>query len=88
WLSLKSSIPWTWCIFGTPEALERHVAEYANWYNTERPHAALCGATPDDKRRGRRRRARSVPATGKWKLTVDWTGPFRDLPIVRLRKVA
>jgi transposase InsO family protein len=88
WLSLKSSLPWTWCIFGTAEALQRHVSVVAKGYNTERPHTALRGATPDDKRRGRRRRARDVPEHGRWKLTVIWIGPLRDFPIVLLRNVA
>lgn len=88
WRTLKESIPLTWCIFGTPESLDRHVAEVLRWYNTERPHWALKGAAPDGIRRGHRRRARALPATRKWKLTVIWTGPTCDLPVVRLRKVA
>ncbi|MBI2920884.1 MAG: DDE-type integrase/transposase/recombinase [Planctomycetes bacterium] len=88
WRTLKESIPWTWCIFGTAESLNRHVADVRRWYNGERPHTSLRGAAPDDIRRGRRRRTRTVPATGKWKLTVRWTGATRDLPVVRLRKVA
>ncbi|MBI2920684.1 MAG: transposase [Planctomycetes bacterium] len=88
WRTLKENIPWTWCIFGSAFVLQSHVAGFRRWYNEERPHSALKGAAPDDIRIGRRRRTRVMPDTGKWKLTVNWVGATRDLPIVRLRKVA
>jgi transposase InsO family protein len=88
WRTMKASIPWTWCIFATPASVECHVEVFRRWYNAERPHTTLKGKSPDDVRLGRRRRKRAIPETGKWKLTVHWTGPTRDLPVVRLRKVA
>ena len=62
----------------------RRVVHYDPMNDT---HTALEGASPDDVRLGRRRR-RSVPDQGKWKLTVRWSGPACNLPIVALKKVA
>jgi hypothetical protein len=88
WRTLKEAIPWTWCVLGTPAALAAHAESFRGWYNSERPHTALAGAAPDDLRLGRKRRRLRASAGGKWTLGIRWTGPARDWPIVRLRKIA
>ena len=80
---------------------------YAAWYNTERPHQSLKGATPAEKLKGKKPKietpkyevregfpARASPGrqmplrVKELELVVTTESGYRELPNVRLRKVA
>lgn len=97
------------CFRRTPVPLEqsaivRELDAYIGWYNIERTHTALAGATPSDclHRRGRtfpietrpryplrrRGRKRRRRLRGTLELVIDHVGSRPHLPIVTLREAA
>jgi len=86
----------------TRPGMLRELANYQIWYNEHRPHRHLDGRTPLEISSGRkkrwprietrprwsRRRRGSRGVTGKLALDVSYVGGRKQLPIVKLRRVA
>ena len=108
WLSMKSELFWRINVERLSERMMQDALQaYVAWYNTERPHQSLQGATPAEKLSGRKPKivsrkyevregfpARASPGrqmplrVKKLELVVTTESGYRELPNVRLRKVA
>lgn len=87
WRSMKGEYARGLFLYRPVRAIERDLANYAAWFNTERPHQGLGGRTPDDAHRGkRRRRSRRRPVRAA--LRVSYLGEDRALPVLRLGAAA
>jgi putative transposase len=84
------------------EAMRREIRLYATWYNTQRPHTALAGGTPQEVYEGRAARRRRLEPRSKWpttprrrgmdgdkfRLAVSYVEGRRHLPVIELRRAA
>ena len=87
WRTLKSergAVLWPWQPIPT---LRRRALSYVRWYNAERPHQGLGGATPNEVFHARRRRRkRRFRRNGR--LRVRYLDGDRALPVYRLIRAA
>lgn len=83
WRSIKREYARGLFLYQPPRSIERDLARYAEWFNTERPHQGLGNRTPDEIHEGGRRRPPRPPVRAA--LRVRYLGDDRALPILRLR---
>ncbi|MGQ0615050.1 MAG: transposase, partial [Planctomycetaceae bacterium] len=87
WRSMKSEYARGLFLYAQLQTIERRLRGYAlDWFNRERPHQGLALRTPDEVYFGKRRRPRRTPACAT--LSVRFLHADRELPILRLRRVA
>ena len=73
-------------LFRPLRAIEAKLRAYVRWFNEERPHQGLGQRTPDEVHFMKVTAARAVPLRAE--LVAEHVDNDRDLPAVRLRRVA
>lgn len=84
----------------TLDAMRGEIGFYSLWYNTQRPHLALGGKTPQEVYAGRVRRRRRIEPRPRWPahgrrrkadtvgLEVSYVDGREHLPVIELRRAA
>ncbi|MGQ0615289.1 MAG: hypothetical protein ACT4PV_16275 [Planctomycetaceae bacterium] len=73
-------------LYSPPRTIERKLLGYVTWFDRERPHQGIGLRTPDEAHFGKRRRRFRTPSRAI--LAVRFLGGDRELPTLRLRRVA
>jgi putative transposase len=86
WRSFKFEYANGLLVWRPIRSIDARLRSYASWFNEHRPHQGLGGRTPDEVHDAKSTRAKSVPLRAA--IEVRLLDDDRDLPVLRLRKVA
>jgi putative transposase len=87
WRSMKQEYARGIFLYQPLRSIEADLENYAEWFNTERPHQGLGDRTPEEVHEGQRRPPLQR-APGRATICVRHLGNDRALPILRLRRAA
>ena len=84
-LSLKNELTRVILVSLSVAAFRREALYYMEWFNTQRPHAALQGKTPQEAYEGREMK---TPNKSGGMICLEFYKRRRYLPVVTSRRVA